>query len=76
MVECSPATRAARVRFPADATFFYFVSYNSAWKILEMYFNTAAAYTLYFYHYYYWCLFAFTSGVVGCEVVFEKNVQS
>ena len=23
MVECSPATRAARVRFPADATFFY-----------------------------------------------------
>lgn len=25
MVECSPATRAARVRFPADATFFSLV---------------------------------------------------
>ena len=28
MVECSPATRAARVRFPADAMFYTFVLQN------------------------------------------------
>ena len=29
MVECSPATRAARVRFPADASFFLFYIFRS-----------------------------------------------
>jgi kinesin family protein 12 len=29
VVECSPATRAARVRFPADATFFFLFYYRN-----------------------------------------------
>ena len=36
MVECSPATRAARVRFPADANFF---AYTQAQNLGELNFN-------------------------------------
>ena len=34
VVECSPATRAARVRFPADAMIFWFTLANDLYKFV------------------------------------------
>lgn len=36
VVECSPATRAARVRFPDDATFYNFFSFPSHQNVLAL----------------------------------------